>query len=151
MIFRFFGRRFVSMAMRLFIAIVVVGVSCTQADTVDPTILLQNWRIPETNEPATGWEWIETGFTYILVDIGFPEGQSQIGCTIGESLTYKGEGLVLKSVDGGNTWVRLAEPAGRLITKATGRKLSTRYDSLRMTQVSSAAQGESYCAMHGRS
>jgi hypothetical protein len=66
------------MAMRLFIAIVVVGVSCTQADTVDPTILLQNWRIPETNEPATGWEWIETGFTYILMDIRIGCGRSTV-------------------------------------------------------------------------
>jgi len=54
-----------------------------------------------------GWEWIETGFNYILMDIEFPEGQNQIGYSIGQSLTYNGEGIVIKTTDGGTTWEQL--------------------------------------------
>ncbi|MEZ5197281.1 MAG: hypothetical protein R2764_13035 [Bacteroidales bacterium] len=49
-----------------------------------------------------GWEWIETGFNYILMDIEFPEGQNQIGYSIGQSLTYNGVGIVIKTTDGGS-------------------------------------------------
>ncbi|MCB2221765.1 MAG: choice-of-anchor D domain-containing protein [Bacteroidetes bacterium] len=54
-----------------------------------------------------GWEWIETGFNYILMDIEFPEGQNQIGYSIGQSLTYNGVGIVIKTTDGGSTWEQL--------------------------------------------
>jgi len=54
-----------------------------------------------------GWEWIETGFNYILMDIEFPEGQNQIGYSIGQSLTYNGVGIVIKTTDGGSTWAQL--------------------------------------------
>lgn len=56
-------------------------------------------------ELNNGWEWIDTGFDYILMDIEFPEGQDQIGYTVGTTLTYNGEGIVLKTTDGGDTWV----------------------------------------------
>lgn len=80
-------------------------------DGVDFARLANHWKTSPVVEPVAGWKWIQTGFNCILMDIGFPEGQSRIGYTIGESLTYKGEGIVLKSVDGGNAWVRLT-PAG---------------------------------------
>jgi len=54
-----------------------------------------------------GWEWIETGFNYILMDIEFPEGQNQVGYSIGESLTYNGVGIVIKTTDGGSSWTQL--------------------------------------------
>ncbi len=57
--------------------------------------------------PAVGWKWIETGFNYILMDIEFPEGQSEIGSAISESSTYRDEGIAIKTVDGGDTWTRL--------------------------------------------
>ena len=60
--------------------------------------------IIETN---MGWEWIETGFNYILMDIEFPEGQNQVGYSIGQSLTYNGVGIVIKTTDGGSTWTQL--------------------------------------------
>lgn len=80
-------------------------------DMVDFARLAENWRMPRSTDPTMGWEWIETGFPYILMDIGFPQGQSQIGYAVGENLTYGGEGIILKSTDGGSTWRRLT-PAG---------------------------------------
>ncbi len=79
-------------------------------DMGDFARLAENWRVPPSVEPATGWERIETGFPYILMDIGFPQGQSQTGYAVGESLTYGGEGVILKSTDGGSTWKRLTAP-----------------------------------------
>ncbi len=58
-------------------------------------------------ELIDGWEWIETGFNFILMDIEFPEGQNQIGYSIGQSLTYNGDGIVIKTTDGGTTWNQL--------------------------------------------
>jgi hypothetical protein len=39
-------------------------------------------------ELIDGWQYIETGFNFILMDIQFPEGQNQIGYCVGQSLTY---------------------------------------------------------------
>lgn len=60
--------------------------------------------------PINGWEWMYTGYNYILTDIEFPEGQSMIGYTGGQTLTYNGLGIMLKTMDGGDTWEPLTEP-----------------------------------------
>ncbi len=57
-----------------------------------------------------GWEWINTGFDYILVDLEFPCGQSKIGYAVGQANTYNGEGIVLKTTDGGTTWQQMTAP-----------------------------------------
>ena len=62
-------------------------------------------------ELIDGWQWIETGFNYILMDVQFPEGQNQVGYTVGQSLTYNGVGIVLKTTDSGGTWTPMT-PAG---------------------------------------
>ena len=54
-----------------------------------------------------GWEWINTGFDYILVDMEFPCGQNQIGFAVGQANTYNGEGIVIKTTDGGTSWNRV--------------------------------------------
>jgi photosystem II stability/assembly factor-like uncharacterized protein len=56
-----------------------------------------------------GWEWINTGFDYILVDIAFPQGQNKIGYAVGQKNTYNGEGLVIKTTDGGTKWERVSD------------------------------------------
>lgn len=53
------------------------------------------------------WEKINTGFNFILMGIEFPGGQSQIGYAGGESLTYMGDGIVIKTTNGGTTWTQL--------------------------------------------
>lgn len=56
---------------------------------------------------AQTWEKINTGFNYILMGIEFPGGQSQTGFAGGESVTYMGDGIVIKTTDGGSTWSQL--------------------------------------------
>ncbi len=53
------------------------------------------------------WESISTPVStnLILQDISFPAGQSDIGYTGGTNVTYNGKGKVLKTTDGGDTWV----------------------------------------------
>ena len=31
---------------------------------------------------TSGWEWINTGFDYILVDLNFPQGQNKVGFAV---------------------------------------------------------------------
>jgi len=56
---------------------------------------------------AQSWEKINTGFNFILMGIEFPGGQSQIGYAGGESLTYMGDGIVIKTTNGGTSWTQL--------------------------------------------
>ncbi|MBK7213333.1 MAG: PKD domain-containing protein [Bacteroidales bacterium] len=56
---------------------------------------------------AQPWEKINTGYNYILMGIEFPGNQSMIGYAGGESLTYMGDGTVIKTTDGGTTWTQL--------------------------------------------
>ncbi|MEI6576150.1 MAG: T9SS type A sorting domain-containing protein [Bacteroidota bacterium] len=57
---------------------------------------------------AQGWQLFNTGFNYILTDISFPGNQSQIGYAVGESSTYNGTGIILKTTNGGDTWTQLS-------------------------------------------
>ena len=55
------------------------------------------------------WELIDTGFDYILFDISFPEGQSEIGFAVGSTVTYNGDGIILKTTDSGYTWEQISD------------------------------------------
>ena len=61
---------------------------------------------------AQSWEKIYTGFNYILRGIEFPGGQSQVGFAAGESVTYMGDGIVIKTTNGGTNWSQLWTGAG---------------------------------------
>lgn len=57
---------------------------------------------------AHGWQLINTGYDYILYDVSFPEGQSSIGYAVGSNVTYNGNGIILKTTDGGMTWDQIS-------------------------------------------
>jgi photosystem II stability/assembly factor-like uncharacterized protein len=50
---------------------------------------------------------LNVGYDYIIRDITFPGGSDIIGYAAGESLTYNGDGIVLRTDDGGNSWTEL--------------------------------------------
>lgn len=85
------------------------SVTYTSNDPINPqmTVALIGTCI---NTPINGWEWIYTGYNFILTDIEFPEGQDQIGYTGGQSVTYNGLGIMLKTTDGGDTWTPITQP-----------------------------------------
>jgi len=79
------------------------------------------------NTPINGWEWIYTGYNYILTDIEFPEGQDQIGYTGGQSVTYNGLGIILKTTNGGDTWTPLTQYGIAGIERMSFPTLTTGY------------------------
>ncbi len=56
---------------------------------------------------AQNWEKINTGYSYIFKSMEFPGGQSLIGFAGGQNLTYMGDGIVIKTTNGGTSWTSL--------------------------------------------
>lgn len=54
-------------------------------------------------------DWVKTytGYNYIFKAMDFPEGQSNTGFAGGQDLTYMGDGIVIKTTNGGNSWTSL--------------------------------------------
>ncbi len=50
------------------------------------------------------WVKLNTGYNYIMTGVDFPDNQNSIGFMVGMSLTYQGNGIVLKTTDGGTSW-----------------------------------------------
>jgi hypothetical protein len=55
-----------------------------------------------------GWQWIDTGFPVIIFDMSFPSGQSDIGFAVGSTLTFGGDGIILKTTNGGSNWSKIS-------------------------------------------
>jgi photosystem II stability/assembly factor-like uncharacterized protein len=55
-----------------------------------------------------GWQWIDTGYPYIIFDMSFPKGQSNVGFAVGSDQTFGGNGIILKTTDGGSSWVKIS-------------------------------------------
>ena len=55
-----------------------------------------------------GWVSITTPTSFILFDISFPPGQSDIGYAVGMDGTYDGDGVILKTTDAGDTWIEIS-------------------------------------------
>ena len=60
------------------------------------------------DDAVNGWAYNYTGFNFILMDIAFPEGQNQVGYSVGQSMTYNGDGVVIKTMDSGETWEQVS-------------------------------------------
>jgi photosystem II stability/assembly factor-like uncharacterized protein len=55
----------------------------------------------------TEWEKMNTGYNYIFTGIEFPDNQSSLGFAAGQSSTYNGNGIILRTYDAGDTWEQL--------------------------------------------
>jgi len=53
---------------------------------------------------SQNWEKIYTGFNYIFRGIEFPNNSPGLAFAGGQSVTYNGNGIIIKSTDGGSTW-----------------------------------------------
>lgn len=74
-------------------------------------------------------DWIKsyTGYNYIFRSLDFPEGQSNVGYAGGQSSTYMGDGIVIKTTDGGTTWQSLWTGVDQGIEGAAFPDLMTGY------------------------
>lgn len=62
----------------------------------------------QTTTTPTEWEKLNTGFNFIIRDIEFPGyDNNSTAFAAGESLTYNGDGIVMITYDGGDTWNEL--------------------------------------------
>lgn len=77
----------------------------------------------------SGPPWVKTnvGYNFIFRAIDFPSNQDNIGFLGGESLTYSGDGLVLKTIDGGVTWTPVWSGADMGVEGASFPDLNTGY------------------------
>ena len=53
---------------------------------------------------AQVWEYKDSGTDFILLDLSIPPGQDQIAYAAGSQYTVDSEGIIIKTVDGGETW-----------------------------------------------
>jgi PKD repeat protein len=53
------------------------------------------------------WENIDSGTDYVLFDMSIPPGQSDIIYAAGMQYTWDAEGIIIKSIDGGDTWSQI--------------------------------------------
>ena len=60
------------------------------------------------NISAQGWQWVDTGYPYYIYDISFPPGQNDIGFAVGSNLAFGGDGIILKTIDGGSSWTKIS-------------------------------------------
>ncbi|RQW79369.1 MAG: hypothetical protein EHM79_20720, partial [Geobacter sp.] len=60
------------------------------------------------NISAQGWQWIDTGYPVIIFDMSFPSGQSDIGFAVGSTLPFGGDGIILKTTNGGSSWSKIS-------------------------------------------
>lgn len=53
---------------------------------------------------AQVWEYKDSGTDFILLDVSIPPGQDQIAYAAGSQYTVDSEGIIIKTVNGGETW-----------------------------------------------
>ncbi len=53
---------------------------------------------------AQTWEYKDSGTTFILLDLSIPPGQSEVAYAAGSLYTVGSEGVIIKTIDGGETW-----------------------------------------------
>lgn len=53
---------------------------------------------------AQSWDYKDSGTDFILLDLSIPSGQDQIAYAAGSQYTVDSEGIIIKTIDGGETW-----------------------------------------------
>lgn len=67
------------------------------------------------NSFSQSWSYVNsTGTTFILYGMSFPPGQSTIGYACGMQYTYDADGVIVKTVDGGNNWTQIWPLSGTI-------------------------------------
>lgn len=56
----------------------------------------------------SNWTEINTGYSFILTNISFPGNQDSIGYAVGMSSTNNGNGIILKTTNGGSSWSQIS-------------------------------------------
>lgn len=61
------------------------------------------------------WNYVNsTGTSFILFGMSFPTGQSDIGYACGMQYTYNADGVIVKTIDGGENWSEILPVSGTI-------------------------------------
>lgn len=60
------------------------------------------------------WEEVSSSPSYILYGMSFPPNQNDVGYAVGMQCTYDAPGVVIKTVDGGETWATILPVSGEI-------------------------------------
>lgn len=61
---------------------------------------------------AQNFEYKTTGTDFILYDLAIPKGQNDIAYAAGSKFTFDTEGIIIKTVDGGESWTTIYPTSG---------------------------------------
>ncbi len=61
---------------------------------------------------AQTWDYKDSGTDFILLDLSIPSGQSDIAYAAGSLYTVNSEGIIIKTIDGGETWETIYPVSG---------------------------------------
>jgi photosystem II stability/assembly factor-like uncharacterized protein len=70
-----------------------------------------------TNLLAQTWEYKDSGTDFLLYDLSIPPGQSDVAYAAGSQFTVNSDGIIIKTVDGGETWDTIVAAAPNGFTK----------------------------------
>jgi photosystem II stability/assembly factor-like uncharacterized protein len=56
------------------------------------------------NLSAQSWDYKDSGTDFILLDLSIPQGQDLVAYAAGSKYTVDSEGIIIKTIDGGETW-----------------------------------------------
>ena len=64
------------------------------------------------NVNAQTWDYKDSGTDFILLDLSIPPGQDQVAYAAGSQYTVDSEGIIIKTIDGGETWETILPLSG---------------------------------------
>lgn len=80
------------------------------------SLLLDDFTVLGKTQEENPDEWVtvNSGTTYILYGMSFPEGQNEIGYASGMQYTWDAAGVIIKTTDGGNNWAPIWPTSGSI-------------------------------------
>ena len=63
---------------------------------------------------AQSWTEVSSGTSYILYSMHFPPDQNDVGYAAGMQYTYNAPGVIVKTLDGGQTWSQILPTSGTI-------------------------------------
>lgn len=66
------------------------------------------------NTNAQDFTYVDSGTTFLLYDVSIPAGQNDIAYAAGAQFTANSDGIIIKSIDGGDTWSTIYPTSGTI-------------------------------------
>ena len=67
-----------------------------------------------SNLKAQNFDYVDSGTDFLLYDVAIPEGQNDIAYAAGAQFTSNSDGIIIKTIDGGNNWSTIYPTSGTI-------------------------------------